>query len=140
MKQNKSVIFAIVEAVIAVFILLAVKVIAPVCTGMVETAAGKQVFMKCHYTGVVLTLLAILLLVTAIVCFVTKQELACGIMTAAISVIVFVVLNDSMGIGVCANTEMACNMMVPFVKVGATAELIVGIASAYFGVKGKNNE
>lgn len=133
--KNNSVIIAAIEAVAAVFLLLAVKVIAPVCTGMVETAAGKQVFMKCHYTDVALTLLAVLLLVNAIVCFVTKQKMACGIMAVAISAVVFVVLNDSMGIGICANTEMACNMTVPFAKLGATVGLLAGIVSAYMATK-----
>ena len=75
MEQNKSTMaVAIVEAVAAVFMLLAVKVIAPVCTGMVETAAGKQVPMRCHYTEVAATLFAMLLLVNAVVCFVTKPR------------------------------------------------------------------
>lgn len=133
--KNTSVILAGVQAVAALFLILAVKVIAPVCTGMVETAAGKQIHMKCFYTSQVLVLLGVLLLVNAIVFVVTKQKMACGIMAVAISAVTFLVLNDAMGIGVCMNPDMACNMTVPFVKVAATLGIIAGAISAYLGMK-----
>lgn len=138
MEQNmkkSTMIIAGMEALAAIFMLLAVKVIAPVCTGMLETAAGKQVHMKCYYTSVAVVVLAVLLLVSAVVCFVTKQKVACGTMTVAIAVCVFLILNDIMGIGICANTEMACNITAPYVKLGATAELILGAVSVFLGIK-----
>ena len=78
--KNSSLIVGGIEAIAAVFLLLVVKVIAPVCTGMVETAAGKQIPMRCHYTSVALVFLAVLLLVNAILCMVKKEKVVCGIM------------------------------------------------------------
>ena len=52
MNQNTkktSQIISLIQIAASIFMVLAVKVIAPVCTGMIETAAGKQVFMKCHF-------------------------------------------------------------------------------------------
>ena len=136
MAQNKSTMaVAIVEAVAAVFMLLAVKVIAPVCTGMVETAAGKQVPMRCHYTDVAVTLFAVLLLVCAVACFVTKQKAACGIMAIAIGVCGFLALSSTLGMGICANPDMACNTTAPFIKLCSTLAVLTGAISVFLGMK-----
>lgn len=136
MEQNKStMIVAAAEAVVAILMLLVVKVIAPVCTGMVETAAGKQVPMRCHYTDVAATLLACLLLVCAIACFVTKQKMACGIIAVAIGVCGFVILSSTIGTGICANPDMACNTTAPFIKLCSTLALLIGAVSVFLGMK-----
>ena len=136
MEQNKStMVVAVVEAVVAILMLLVVKVIAPVCTGMVETAAGKQVPMRCHYTEVVASLLAVLLLVCAVVCFVTKQKVACGVMAVAIAACGFVILSSTMGTGICANPDMACNVTAPFIKLCSTLALFTGAISVFLGMK-----
>ena len=136
MESNKStMIVAAVEAVAAVAMFLVVKVIAPVCSGMVETAAGKQVPMRCHYTEVAATLLAFLLLVCAIACFVTKQKVACGIMAVAIAICGFVILSSTIGTGICANPDMACNITAPFIKVCSTVALVTGGISVFLGKK-----
>lgn len=122
-------------AVDAVLLLLTVKVIAPVCTGLVETAAGKQVPMRCHYTSAALLILGILLLVDAVLCIVKKEKIVCGCMAIVISVFIFLVLGSSLGMGVCANTEMACNVTAAFSKVCGGIGVLVGIGSVYLGMK-----
>lgn len=135
-KNNKTtMIIAAVEAVVSVFMVIAVTKIAPVCSGMLETATGKQVHMKCYYTGVVFVFLGILLLINAIVLLVSKQKLACGIMTVALAVFVFLTLNESIGIGICANTDMACQMTVPYARICATVALLCGAVSTFSGIK-----
>ena len=136
MEQNKStMIVAAAQAVIAIAMLLVVKVIAPVCTGMVETAAGKQVPMRCHYTSSAAVLLAVLLLVNAAVCFATKQKIACGIMTVAIGLCAFAILNAQIGMGICANPDMACNVTAPYIKLCGTLAVLTGAVSAFLGMK-----
>ena len=135
-KVTKStMIAAAVEAVIAVFMILAVKVFAPVCTGMLETTAGKQVPMRCHYAAAAAVILAVLWIVNAAVCFAVKQKTACGIMTIAIAVCVFVILNSTIGMGICANPDMACNITAPYMKLCATLEMITGAVSVFLGMK-----
>lgn len=56
-------------------------------------------------------------------------------MTIAAAVLIFVTFHDSMGIGICANPDMACQMTAPFVKVSATAELVLGAVSVVLAVK-----
>ena len=135
MENKKSFIFAGLEAIHALCLILIVKVIAPVCTGMVETAAGKQIPMKCHYTSVVLLFLGVLLLVNAILCVVKKDMIVCGGMMIAISILVFLVLNPSIGIGICLNPEMACNLTASFVKILGGIGVVIGGLSVYFGVR-----
>lgn len=135
MENKKSYIIAAAEAVHAICLILVVKVIAPVCNGLVETAAGKQVPMRCHYTSSALVFLGIILLVNAILCAVRKEVIVCGIMTAAVSVLAILTLNSSVGMGICMNPEMACNFTAPFVKVIGAAGVVIGGISAYLGMK-----
>lgn len=134
-KDSSSLIVGGLMAADALFMLLVVKVIAPVCAGMVETAAGKQVPMRCHYTGAALLILGILLLVDGILCVVKKEKVVCGVLAAVISVFMFLVLGSSLGMGVCANTEMACNVTAAFAKVCGGIGVIIGAISAYLGMK-----
>lgn len=137
-KQKSSIIIATVEALIAVFMILVVKSTAPVCAGMLEVTGGKQVHMKCYYAGVVIVFLAVLLLINAILCFVSKQKMVCGIMAIAISIFVFAALNDNLGIGICMKAEMACHATAAYAKVCATLEIIAGIISIVLAGKEKN--
>ena len=51
MNNKKNMVLAGVEFVHALLLILAVKVFVPVCDGIVKTAAGKEIPMKCHYTS-----------------------------------------------------------------------------------------
>lgn len=135
-KTNKnSLILAGAGMVHAAALLLIVKVIAPVCTGMVETAAGKQIPMKCHYTSAALVFLAVILLVNAVMCAVRKEMTVFGAIAATASVLAILTLNSSVGIGICMNPEMACNFTAPFVKVLGAAGVVLGVIAVCLGVK-----
>ena len=133
--KKKLNIIAGVEALVAVFMWVAVTKIAPVCSGMLELVSGKQVHMKCYYTAVVFVFIAALLLVNAVVAIVAKKSVVSGIMTVAVAALVFVALNDTIGIGICMNPEMACHMTAPFAKVCGTVEIILGLVYAYLVTK-----
>ncbi len=135
-KSKKSfTIIAVVEAVVAAFMWFAVTKLAPVCGGMLELVSGKQVYMKCHYTSVVFVLLAVALLVNAVLAMVVKPNIVSGVMTAVLAVLVFVTLSDTMGIGICANPEMACHMTAPYAKICATVEVVCGLCAAFIAAK-----
>lgn len=135
MEKKKSLIFAGLEVVHALLLILIVKVIAPVCSGMVDTAAGKQVPMRCHYTSVALGFLGVLLLVNGILCAVRKEMVVCGAMAAVLSVLAMLTLNPNVGMGICLNPEMACNFTAPFVKVLGAVGIVIGCLSVYQGIK-----
>ena len=128
-------IIAAVEALVAVFMYFAVTKIAPVCGGMLELVSGKQVHMKCYYAGVVFVFIAVVLLVNALLSMAVKPGIVSGVMTIVVALLVFATLNDSIGIGICMNTEMACQMTAPYAKVCAVIEIICGTAYAFLAKK-----
>lgn len=135
-KQEKnSLIFAAAQAVHALLLILAVKVFAPVCTGMVDTAVGKQVPMRCHYTAVLLLFLGLILLVNAGLCAVRREMAVCGAITAVLSALAFAALSSSAGTGICLNPEMACHVTASFVKALGGIGILIGLLCTYMGVK-----
>lgn len=118
---------ALLSLLAAIALVVCVKYITPVCTGMLELASGKQVFMKCHYTAVVLAFFGILLAVNAIIAICFKQNITSGLMAIALGVCVFLVLSDAFGIGICLKPEMACHVTAPVAKVLATVEILLGL-------------
>lgn len=133
----KTKIIAAIEIIAAIFMWLVVTKISPVCSGMLELVSGKQVHMKCYYTSVVFVFIAVLLLINAVVSLFVKTSVVSGIMTVVIAAFVYVTLNDTIGIGICANPEMACQMTAPFVKVCAAVEVICGAIYAVIAAKDK---
>lgn len=135
MENKKSMIIAVVEAIHAIALILTVKVFAPVCTGMVETAAGKQIPMRCHYTSQALVFLGIILLVNALVYAVRKEAVTSGVIAVVASILAILSLSSTLGMGVCMNPEMACNLTAPIVKVVGAIGVLIGIVSIYLGIK-----
>ena len=135
MESKKNMIIAVVEAIHAIALILTVKVFAPVCTGMVETAAGKQIPMRCHYTSQALVFLGIILLVNALVYAVRKEAVTSGVIAAIASILAILSLSSTLGMGVCMNPEMACNLTAPIVKVVGAIGVLIGIVSIYLGIK-----
>ena len=128
-------IIAAVEAVVAVFMWLAVTKIAPVCPGMLELVSGKQVHMKCYYASVVFVFIAVVLLINAVLAMFVKPSIVTGVMTVVVAALVLVTLNDSIGIGICMNPDMACQMTAPYVKLCATVEMLCGLGYTFVASK-----
>lgn len=137
MKNNETMtkILSGVAGLAAIMMIACVKWIAPVCTGMLELTSGKQVFMKCHYTATATVFFGVLMLVAAIVAFVKKEAVSCGIMIAALSCATYAIFNGTIGIGICMKPEMACHGTAPLVNVCATVALIAGIILIFSGRK-----
>lgn len=135
MNNKKNMVLAGVEFVHALLLILAVKVFVPVCDGIVKTAAGKEIPMKCHYTSQILVLLGVLLIINALVYAIKKESFTNGIILIAVSVIAIIVLNPNLGVGICKSPEMACNLTAPIVKVIGGIGVVIGIISTYLGTK-----
>ena len=118
---------AILSLIVGAAMMICVKYVTPACSGMLELVSGKQVFMKCHYTAVVLALLGILMMVNAAAALFFKKEMTSGVTAIALAVCAFLILGESLGIGICMKPEMACHVMAPVAKVLATVELILGL-------------
>lgn len=133
--SKKTSIFSIISLIVAAAMLIGVKFIVPVCTGMVEMASGTQTFMKCHYTSVAVGFFAIILIVNAAAALFTKEAAGAGIVAVVVSVLVFLVFQDNIGIGICAKPEMACHVTAPVIRLMAVLEALSGIAMTVVSVK-----
>lgn len=139
MKSQKklSVVLSAVAAVVAAAMMAVIKFVAPVCSGLIETAAGKQIPMKCHWTAIAVFVVAVLIAVVAIAGIVTEQFTLSGIAIFALATAIFVIVSDSLGIGVCANPEMACHTTIAYAKACAIAEGVIGVVLSTKSVKTK---
>lgn len=139
MKSEKklSVILSVVAIFVAAAMFAVIKYVALPCTGLIETAMGKQIPMKCHWTAIAITVVAVVIAVIAIAGIVTEQFTLSGITIFALATAIFVLVSDSMGIGVCANPEMACHTTIAYAKACAIAEGVIGVVLSTKGVKTK---
>ena len=109
MKTKLSNIFIAIQALAAVVMVAALKIWAPVCGKMLETTAGKQVPMKCHWAGQAAIAVCVIILAVAVMAFLAKKEYK-GLMVvnAVAAVVLFLVFTKL--IGVCASAEMRCQI------------------------------
>ena len=107
MKTKLNNILIAIQALAAIVMIAAIKIWAPVCGKMLETTAGKQVPMKCHWAGQAAIAVAIIILAAAIAALLAKKEYK-GLMlvNAVAGVVLFLVFTKL--IGVCASEEMRC--------------------------------
>ena len=92
MKTKLSNIFIAIQALAAVVMVAALKIWAPVCGKMLETTAGKQVPMKCHWAGQAAIAVCIIILAVAIVALLEKKNYkALMIVNAVAGVVLFLV-------------------------------------------------
>ena len=99
---------------------------APVCTGMVQTAAGGQLPMRCFY-----------LLVNGAMMLFTRKLLHGGAVAIAVGIFSILVLSGSgLGIGVCAKV-MACHDTAAWAKLCGGLAVAAGAASLAFGMKSR---
>ena len=107
MKTKLNNILIAIQALAAIAMIGAVKIWAPVCGKMLETTAGKQVPMKCHWAGQAAIAVSIIILAVAVVALLEKKNYK-GLMAvnAVAGIVLFLVFTKL--IGVCASEEMRC--------------------------------
>ena len=107
MKTKMNNILIAIQAIAAAVMIGAIKIWAPVCGKMLETTAGKQVPMKCHWAGQAAIAVSIIILAAAIAALLAKKEYkGLMIVNAVAGVVLFLVFTSL--IGVCASEEMRC--------------------------------
>lgn len=135
-KSMASGILAVIQMLAGIILIAAVKGFAPVCTGMLKLENGSEAYMKCHYTGQVLFYFGILLVISGIVMFFTKHFLETGILSIVLGILaILVVGNSALGIGVCANAEMACNLTAGIAKICGGIAVAAGVCSTVKGIR-----
>ena len=108
MKTKLSNVWICLQAAAALCIVGAVKLWAPVCGKMLVLESGKEVPMKCFYTGQAAMAVAAILLVTALLALFSKKDHRKLMVVSAVCAVVLFLLFGGL-IGVCASPEMRCH-------------------------------
>ena len=95
---------------------------APVCQAMVKLMNGREMPMKCFFSGQALVLIGALLVVNG------AMMLLCAIA---------VMSGGGLGIGICANVEMACHATAAWAKLCGGVAFAAGAAAFALGLKAR---
>ncbi|MBE6008569.1 MAG: DUF4418 family protein [Lachnospiraceae bacterium] len=136
MKTKLTTIVNIIEILCTLAIFGTLKIWAPVCDKMLTLETGKQVFMKCHYTGQAAIVIAVILIVVAVVGLLSKKDqklihfiaIACGVM---------LFLTFTKLIGVCVNKEMSCITTALWMKMISAVIVIAPLIDIIFDKEGQ---
>ena len=125
MKTMMNKVLIILQALAGALVIGAVKIWAPVCGKMLQLTTGKEVPMKCHWAGQAALAVSIIIIAVALMALLVKKEykgfMVVNAVTAAMLFLVFTSL-----IGVCASTEMRCQVT----KVWGIGAAAVGFATS----------
>lgn len=129
MKNNAKKICNIIAIVESVVLIIGLKTFATPCEGMIETAKGMEVPMKCHWTDVALLYLAVATIVVGIANIIknsksTLELIGMGVLAIAITM-------NNVGIGVCKMEGMACHTMKTFAIVIGVVFIVLGILQMF---------
>ena len=121
-----------VVGIIEVVIMLAIAIWSGVmggCSTQLETTAGGTCFMKCHWTFIAMPFVAIIGVVTAALATFAKTAEGrrfCAVATVVVAIIA-IILTTSLGIGICAKSEMHCNTTAMGVWIMGAIAIILGL-------------
>ena len=107
-------------------LLIAVFTWAKPCSGQLELASGSFTAMKCAYTGKVIALLSVMLLIISLENIVKKAAAPFAFIVFGLAFII-VTFSGAVGIGVCAAEGMACHGTALWARVIGALILIDGI-------------
>lgn len=129
MKNNAKKICNIIAIVASIVLIIGLKTFATPCEGMIETAKGMEVPMKCHWTDVALLYLAVATIVVGIANIIKNSKsilelIGMGALTIAITM-------NNVGIGVCKMEGMACHTMKTFAIVIGVVFIVLGILQMF---------
>lgn len=129
MKNKTKKICNILAIVASIVLIIGLKTFATPCEGMIETAKGMEVPMKCHWTDVALLYLAVATIVVGIANIIknsksTLELIGMGVLSIAITM-------NNVGIGVCKMEGMACHTMKTFAIVIGVVFIVLGILQMF---------
>jgi len=130
-----------IELLAALLVLGAIFIWSPVCDGLLTLTNGNMVHMKCYYTGQASIGFALILIVTAVVAYLSKTDhnkvqwvvVVIGVMLIAMT------YDSAIGIGICKKEMMACHGTAAWVR-GSGALAMVGGLIDIFANRTKTNK
>ncbi|MBR2131702.1 MAG: DUF4418 family protein [Oscillospiraceae bacterium] len=136
MKTKLSNVWIGIQAAAALCTIGAVKLWAPVCGKLLTLESGKEVPMKCFYTGQAATAVAVILLVTALLALLAKKDHKKFMLINAVCAVMLFLLFGSL-IGICASPEMRCHTTAFWCRGAAVVTLVTSAIELISGKDGQ---
>lgn len=127
--KNKKLFINYLVILTAIILLASIHIWATVCTGTVELASGNTAPMKCHYTSVAETVLAIILIFVGIEGIIQKKLSFLTLISIGIFMIL-IPLKTPLSIGVCMK-EMACHTTAVWTKASGGIIALLGVLGIF---------
>ena len=129
MKNNMKKIYNTIAIVASVVLIIGLKTFATPCEGMIETAKGMEVPMKCHWTDVALLYLAVATIVVGIANIIKNSKSTLELI--GMGALIITITMNNVGIGVCKMEGMACHTMKTFAIVIGVVFIVLGILQMF---------
>ena len=136
MKTKLSNILLSLQAVAALCVIGAVKIWAPVCGKLLTLDTGKEVPMRCYYTGQAAIAVAVILLTIAIAALLSKSGHRKLMVISAVAAVMLFLLFSSL-IGVCASPDMRCHATDFWCRGAAVVSLAASVVELLSGKEGQ---
>ncbi len=130
-------IIPIIQTVLALAIIGAEKIWAPVCTGLLDLANGNQTHMKCWFSSQAVLMIALVLIAIIVTMFFVEASSRKKIQIAAITAAIIMPLTFTKVIGMCMMEGMACHSTSMWVIVLSAVIAVLGITDI---LKGGRNQ
>ncbi len=127
----------VIQAVLALAVIGAEKVWAPVCDGLLDLANGNQTHMKCWFSSQAVAMIAVVLTVMLVMMLFADASSRKKLQIAALAAAILMPLTFTKVIGMCAMEDMACHGTAMWVMILSTA---IGILSVADMLKGGRNQ
>lgn len=136
MKTKLSNILIGLQAAAALCVIGAVKIWAPVCGKMLTLETGKEVPMRCFYTGQAAIAIAVVMLTVAMVALLTKSGHRKLMIVSLVAAVMLFLLFSTL-IGVCASPDMRCHVTDFWCRGAAVVSLAASIIELLSGKEGQ---
>ena len=136
MKTKLSNILICLQAAAALCVIGAVKIWAPVCGKMLTLETGKEVPMRCFYTGQAAIAIAVVMLAIAVVALLTKSGHRKLMVVSSVAAVMLFLVFSSL-IGVCASPDMRCHVTDFWCRGAAVVSLTASVIELLSGKEGQ---
>ena len=129
----KNKIISIIQIVMTLVLMGALKIWAPVCQGVLDLANGNQTHMKCWFSSQAVFAVALVVLAMTVVSLFMDKKPRKKLQIAVIVACVVMILIFTNFIGICAKTTMACHTTDVWVKVLSAVIAVLGLVDMFTG-------
>lgn len=128
MRSREWAILSILALAVSAGLLIAV-LLTGACSGSIETAAGSQVPMKCHWTFKAVCLSAWIPIILSLLQVFLKGKSGRRVSAAVlfVSALILFLLTTEVGIGICEAEGMACGRLALAVRLGTIVLAVLAV-------------